>query len=357
MSDISTILSLPLIQPSQAQKHVTHNEALRLLDVAVQLAVTDRDRADPPLAPAPGDRHIVAAGGTGDWAGQDGTVAVYDSDGWRFVVPNTGWRAYVAAEAATVVFDGTNWATDVPATANLPMVGVNTTADANNRLSVASEASLFTHAGADHRMVMNKAGSAQTASLLFQSGWSGRAEIGTTGDDDFHVKVSPDGSTWHEAMQVSGATGGARVLGGFLIDDKLAFHRGNILGAVSQTAGVPGGAVIEAGSNANGSYTRFADGTQICRHGLRLNYANSGKLNETWIFPAGFIGTAHVAATFDINDLGANAAPDADEVTAPGVSAVGASSVVVQVRRIRGLTDFAPGDTVLVYLSATGRWF
>jgi hypothetical protein len=37
MPDTSHALSLPLIQPSQAQKHVTHNEALRILDAVVQL--------------------------------------------------------------------------------------------------------------------------------------------------------------------------------------------------------------------------------------------------------------------------------------------------------------------------------
>ena len=43
MSDISTHLLLPYILASQAQKHVTHNEALRLLDAMVQLSVLDRD--------------------------------------------------------------------------------------------------------------------------------------------------------------------------------------------------------------------------------------------------------------------------------------------------------------------------
>ncbi|SHE87426.1 hypothetical protein [Devosia limi] len=43
-----------------------------------------------------------------------------------------------------------------------------------------------------------------------------------------------------------------------------AYAKSNILGAVSQSAGVPTGAVIERGSNANGEYVRFADGTQIC---------------------------------------------------------------------------------------------
>ena len=37
-----------------------------------------------------------------------------------------------------------------------------------------------------------------------------------------------------------------------------------ILGTVSQVGGVPTGAVIESGSNSNGEYVKFADGTMIC---------------------------------------------------------------------------------------------
>lgn len=62
MPDDSPILSLPYILPTQAQKHVTHNEALRMLDAIVQLVVQDRSRTVPPAYPAEGDRHIVAAG-------------------------------------------------------------------------------------------------------------------------------------------------------------------------------------------------------------------------------------------------------------------------------------------------------
>lgn len=43
-----------------------------------------------------------------------------------------------------------------------------------------------------------------------------------------------------------------------------AYARDNILGTVSQASGVPTGAIVERGSNANGSYVRWADGTQIC---------------------------------------------------------------------------------------------
>ena len=61
-------LGLPFIEGSQAQKHVTHNEALRILDAAIQVAVLDLTRTAPPSSPAEGERHVVASGATGAWA-------------------------------------------------------------------------------------------------------------------------------------------------------------------------------------------------------------------------------------------------------------------------------------------------
>ena len=61
------LMSLPLLAPAQAQKHVTVNEALRLLDGMVQLSVLDDTRTAPPASPADGDRHLVASGATGLW--------------------------------------------------------------------------------------------------------------------------------------------------------------------------------------------------------------------------------------------------------------------------------------------------
>lgn len=52
-----------------------------------------------------------------------------------------------------------------------------------------------------------RAAAGDTASLIFQTGYSGRAELGTTGDDDFHVKVSNDGSGWHEAIVIARDSG------------------------------------------------------------------------------------------------------------------------------------------------------
>ena len=87
---------------------MTHNEALLRLDALAQLCVRERSRTSPPTDPAPGERHIVAAGATGAWVGHEGEVALHDA-GWRFLVPGVGWRAYVEAEGRTLTHDGIGW--------------------------------------------------------------------------------------------------------------------------------------------------------------------------------------------------------------------------------------------------------
>ena len=132
MTDNSLILGLPYIQPSQAQKHVTHNEALRVLDALVQLSVLARDLTLPPAGAAAGDRYLVASPGQAEWAGQSDAIAIYDGLNWTFLTPQTGWQAYVVGEGTTVVFNGTDWqGRDVDTVDSL---GVNASADAFNRL-------------------------------------------------------------------------------------------------------------------------------------------------------------------------------------------------------------------------------
>lgn len=48
MADQSNNLALPYILPAQAQKHVTHNEALRILDALTQLCVESALTMVPP---------------------------------------------------------------------------------------------------------------------------------------------------------------------------------------------------------------------------------------------------------------------------------------------------------------------
>lgn len=369
MTDTTAILGLPYLLPSQAQKHVTHNEALRQLDALVQLSAAEIGAETPPADPAEGDLYILGTAPTGAWAGQAGALALWEGSAWAFIAPREGWRAWDRAAGALRVWTGADWAaigggaaTEPPEV--LPRLGIATGADDTNRLSVQSAAALFTHDGAGHQIKVNKATTGDTASLLFQSGYTGHAEMGLAGEIGFSIKVSADGSAWSQALAFDAATGqvsgGAAVQSGSLdatagrlmpvgafglgaetppvIADFTAalmpgfyrfaenaatgapgsgasfqgyamvtralngaamvlaarqtsnpanqrawigtrtgatgaltwqelFQPGNVVGTVAQSGGVPTGAVVESGSNVNGSYVRWADGTQICTNG------------------------------------------------------------------------------------------
>ena len=90
---------------------------------------------------------------------------------------------------------------------NIDTLGVNATADAINRLTVASEASLFNHAGAGHQLKINKETPDQTGSLLFQTDFSARVEMGTLGEENFSLKLTPDGNSWTTALPAEAASG------------------------------------------------------------------------------------------------------------------------------------------------------
>lgn len=207
MPDDSPILALPYIQPAQAQKHVTHNEALRLLDILVQAVVEDRSLTVPPEAPAPGSRHVVAPGATGAWAGQDNKIAISENGGWFFLTPRPGWSVQVLSEGREIVFDGAGWTSLADRLVEVAALGVSAVPDATNRLSVNSPATLLNHVGAGHQVKVNKATASDTASLLFQSGFSGRAEMGLMGEDAFSIKVSADGSGWKTLLGVEAGAG------------------------------------------------------------------------------------------------------------------------------------------------------
>lgn len=202
MADRTTNLSMPFILPSQAQKHVTHNEALQALDAIVQLAVED-DATAPPAEPVEGARFVVAINATGAWAGHDGHIAVRQDGAWSYLRPRAGWLAWFVTEQKVKIFDGATWSDLQSEDTSPSMLGINTAADNQNRLAVASDATLFTHAGHGHQTKINKAAAIDTATLLFQSNWTGHAEIGLAGDNNFSIKVS-DGSTWLTALKIDG---------------------------------------------------------------------------------------------------------------------------------------------------------
>jgi Protein of unknown function (DUF2793) len=214
MSDNTTHLLLPYILAAQAQKHVTHNEALRLLDGLVQLSVLDRDLTAPPASPADGDRYIVASGATSDWAGWDLNVALWIDGAWLRLPPRTGWRAWVENEGLLLAYDGAGWVGTTPAALqNLALLGLGTTADAANPFSAKLNAALWTAktvaegGTGDLFYAMNKEATGDDLGLTLQTGFVTKALVGLFGSDHFRLAVSPDGSTFFDGLIADNATG------------------------------------------------------------------------------------------------------------------------------------------------------
>jgi hypothetical protein len=231
-------LRLPYLMPAQAQKHVTHNEALRGLDAIVQVGIIDRDLATPPASPSEGDRYIVPTGASGAWAAATDAIAAWQDGAWELYEPVVGWLAWVADESLLLAWDGGAWVE--AGGQSLGLLGINTTADTTNRLAVKSDAVLLSHddvtpGTGDMQVKVNKSLSAKTASALFQVGASGRAEIGLTGDDKLHVKTSADGLSWSESLVIDPATGNVG-LGTASPTDKLTIAQGGIVANPGATA-------------------------------------------------------------------------------------------------------------------------
>ncbi|MDH4541596.1 DUF2793 domain-containing protein [Sulfitobacter faviae] len=93
MPDTSERLSLPYLMPAQAQKHVTHNEALQRLDLLVQLAVEGFEANTPPALPQAGEVHALGDAPTEVWAGHPGELAAWVGETWQFTAPQDGWVA------------------------------------------------------------------------------------------------------------------------------------------------------------------------------------------------------------------------------------------------------------------------
>lgn len=115
-------LGLPYLATGQAQKEVTHNEALNLIDVASQPIVLNMTTSAPPGSPTNGQAWIVAASPTGAWAGKVNQIATW-FDGWFFLQPTEGWRVYDLGADTERFFNGTAWGDAKPA-ANVPSLAL-----------------------------------------------------------------------------------------------------------------------------------------------------------------------------------------------------------------------------------------
>jgi len=126
-------------------------------------------------------------------------------------------------------------------------------------------------------------------------------------------------------------------------------HTGNILGTVSQSGGVPTGAIIERGSNANGEYVRFADGTQECYipgYLFLLDVTANLEAVRSWTYPAPFTGNVPVANV----SIQTVSSTHAYTVSKLAMNSVGLTSA--DIRMIASTSQ-----TYRIGVTVRGRWF
>lgn len=149
----STHLQLNFLAANQAQKHVSVNEALIVLDAVVQLAVLDQDLTQPPGSPAEGERYIIAAGATGAWATHDAQITSYTDGLWQFYQPKSGWVAWVEDEEMQYIFKNSVWQEIGSASAQSP-VKVSSASGATTELLVIEEELTLNGATTDSTIVI-----------------------------------------------------------------------------------------------------------------------------------------------------------------------------------------------------------
>ena len=216
--DHSARLALPYLAAGQMQKHVTLNEALTRLDALVQTAVLSCTTTTQPDDPDDGALWILPAAATGpDWSTRpEGALMRAEGGGWTMIEAGDGLAVLVLDTDEVLIRHGGAWValgTRLGEAQALTRLGVGTTADASSPFTARLNTALWTALDAasggtgDLRLTLNKETAGDVLSLLFQSGYGGRAELGLVGDDDLRLKVSDDGAGWHEAFAVDRATG------------------------------------------------------------------------------------------------------------------------------------------------------
>lgn len=123
----------------------------------------------------------------------------------------------------------------------------------------------------------------------------------------------------------------------FAATAQMLINRG--VGVVSQSGGTPTGAIIQSENNANGTYIRFADGTQICWGGVTC----SGSAHGTWTFPAPFVSPPRVQGTALADANSRTVVYSNASETSAGFGAYSVANALV--------------DGTFISTFAIGRWF
>jgi Protein of unknown function (DUF2793) len=106
---------LPLLAISQAQKELTHNEALMRIDALLHATVIDELAAPPVVIDADiGKCWLVAASPVGDWAGKAGQIALWVGGSWRYLMPQEGMQLRQLSTGGNRIRSAGGWLTAPP---------------------------------------------------------------------------------------------------------------------------------------------------------------------------------------------------------------------------------------------------
>jgi hypothetical protein len=177
-------ISLEYLLQNQASPEITINEALTKIDALIfNIAQNIVDVL--PLNPNNGEVYICSHNNTE----QPNKIAIYlTNKSWVFLTAKEGMIIFVQSQQKEFKFSQNNWEEN-----NVPsLLPSNVNFDDNN---------------GNTRLNINKSGETTTASHVFKSNWGGRAEFGLIGEDNFSIKVSPNGSNFIESFKVEKNTG------------------------------------------------------------------------------------------------------------------------------------------------------
>jgi hypothetical protein len=244
---------IPFVPENTIDPAAGLNLALNTIDALLQVLVVSVGLNTPPGSSANGARFIVGTEPTGPWAGQANKMARGLDGAWQFFEAR---YALNAADGLFYVRAASTWAS-APLPANVQaLAGLTGAAD---------RVPYFTGEGAMALAVLTE----QARTFL--------AAVDAAGQ---RTALGLGSAATRQALGTTGALYG--------LD--------SVLGTVSQVAGVPTGAIIERGSNANGQYVRLADGTQICTHirTTTVTWNQKGAIfsaaSNLWTFPAESVG-------------------------------------------------------------------
>ncbi len=206
-------LGLPLLIPNQAQKEITHNEALIILDNLIQNTVITKNLNIPPQEPKTNDLYIVGENASDIWLNKDFQLAFYDN-GWRFIEPKEGITFWVKDEDCQYTYNGESWIiTDEISNKKINLIELNDTEVNNlqngeflrfngnkfiNTKSLDNVENLSTNI-----LNINKSEETATASCILQNNSISKAEFGLIQNDNFTLRISADGKNWNNSFIVN----------------------------------------------------------------------------------------------------------------------------------------------------------